>query len=226
MVAVARDIIQRLPARKHHKPLHFTELDHAQRKMAIAVLGAQPFRVSGVFAYKPIIPDGIYVDKNQLYHYMTRYLIERLSWFCRDFRKYVPEGDGRVKIVFSRRGGMNYEDFRNYLTVLRGTFDPDIRIHWPVIDIDGVEAVDHGKRYGLQLADLAVGGLKAALEFDPYGNLENSYAEALKPKVYERNGNFLSYGVKTVPTCAAIAAHRRENVQPADLTKWLELFGG
>lgn len=130
-----------------------------------------------------------------------------------------------MKIVFSRRGGMNYEDFQNYLHVLRNADDPEIQIHWPVIDIDGVEAVDHGKRYGLQLADLAVGGLRSAVEFDLYGNVEPRFAEILKPRVYERKGNFLSYGAKTVPTCNAIAAHRQDGVAPADVTHWLRLFG-
>lgn len=225
MVAVARDIIQTLPERKHHKPLHFNELDHAQRVMATAKLVEHPFRVSAVFSYKPIIPEGVYVDKNQLYHYMTRYLIERLSWLCRDYRARVREGDGRLKIIFSRRGGMNYEDFQDYLRRLRNADDPDIRIHWPVIDIDGVEAVDHGQRYGLQLADVAVGGLRAAVEFDPYGNLEPRFAELLKPKLYERGGNYLSYGAKTVPTCETIAAYQQDDVQPADLSHWLRLFG-
>jgi hypothetical protein len=224
MAAVARDIIQRLPEKKRHKPLHFNELDHSQRRMAVVKMSEQPFRVSSVFAYKPIIPEGIYAEKNQLYHYMTRYLIERLSWLCRDFRKFVPEGDGRLKIIFSRRGGMNYTDFQNYLYVLQNAHDPDIQIHWPVIDIEGVEALDHGRRYGLQLADIAVGALRAALEFDPYGNLEPGYAEILKPKVYERKGNSLSYGAKLVPSHEAISAHQKEGVTPADLSHWLKLF--
>lgn len=225
MVTCAKGIINRLPQRKRHKPLHFTDLDHAQRVMAITELANQPIRISGVFAYKPVIPNGIYVEKNQLYHYMTRYLIERISWLCRDYRRFVPEGDGKVKIVFSRRGGMNYEHFQNYLRLLRGADDPEIQIHWPVIDIDGVDAFDHGQRYGLQIADLVVGGLKSALEFDPYGNLEPRFAEILKPKVYERSGNRLSYGAKPVPTCDRIAAHERDGVLPADLTHWLRLFG-
>jgi len=187
-------------------------------------MAEQPFRVSGVFTHKPVIPDGIYVDKNQLYHYMTRYLIERLSWLCRDYRPLVPEGDGRCKIVFSRRGGMNYEDFQNYLRTLKANFDPDIRIHWPVIDIDGVEAVDHGQRYGLQLADLAVSGLRAALEFDRYGNLEPRFAEILRPLIYSRNGKCLSYGAKLVPGHEKIAEHRADGVAPADLSHWLRIF--
>ncbi len=225
MVKHARAIIERLPLQKQGKPLHFTELDHAQRVMALNTLAGKPFRISAVFCYKPIIPDGIYVQKNQLYHYMTRYLVERVSWLCRDIRPHVPEGDGRVKLIFSRRGGMNYEDFQSYLRLLQNADDPDIQIHWPVIDIDGVEARDHGQRYGLQIADLAVGGLRSAIEFDVYGNLEPRFAEALKPHVYERNKNFLSYGAKTVPTCEAIAAHKLDGCIPADLEQWLRIFG-
>lgn len=223
MVAVAKGIIQQLPDQKRHKPLHFKDLDHAQRVMATTRLSRQMIQISSIMAYKPIIPEGIYVAKNQLYHYMTRYLIERISWMCRDYRRYVPEGDGRVKIVFSRRGGMNYGDFQDYLRRLQNADDPEIQIHWPVIDIDGVEAVDHSQRYGLQLADLAVSGLRAALEFDPYGNVEPRFAELLRRRIYNRNGNRLSYGAKLVPAAERIVAHRRDDCAPADLTEWFKL---
>lgn len=225
MVGFAREIISNLPKQRKSKALHFKDLDHAQRVMAISGLATQPFRVTGIFAHKPIIPNGIYIEKNQLYHYMTRYLIERLSWLCRDYRPFVREGDGRVKIVFSRRGGMSYEDFQDYLRHLRDSHDPEIQIHWPVIDIDGLEAVDHSQRYGLQLADLAISGLRAAVEFDRYGNLEPRFAETLKPRVYERNGNFLSYGAKTVPSSDRISAYQQDGVQPAEMAEWLRLFG-
>lgn len=224
MVARAKEIVERLPKRKRHKPLHFTELDHNQRVMALTHLSGRPFRVSCVFSYKPVIPSGIYTLKNQLYHYMTRYLVERISWLCRDYRPQVPEGDGRVKLIFSRRGGMSYPDFQNYLHLLQNADDPEIQIHWPVIDIDGVEAHDHGRRFGLQLADLAVSGLRAALEYDLYGGLEPRYAQILKPHVYERKANHLSYGAKLVPAAQVITAHQRDGVVPADLSHWLDLF--
>lgn len=226
MANCAKGIIQGMPAQKRDRPLHFKDLDHAQRVMATRHMTRHRFRVSTVMAYKPVIPDGIYIQKNQLYHYMTRYLIERISWLCRDHRRHVPEGDGRVKIVFSRRGGMDYDDFQNYLHLLRNADDPDIQIHWPVIDIDGVEAEDHGRRYGLQLADIAVSGLRAAVEYDHYGNLEPRFARSLRSRVYDRNGNYLSYGAKLVPTAEQIAAHDQEGVQKADLSDWLDIFRG
>lgn len=196
----AQEISAPLPEQKRKKPLHFVEMDHPQRVMAINTLAGKPFRTLAILANKPIIPDGTYTQKNQLYHYMCRYLIERISWLCRDMRRDVPEGDGRVKIVFARRGGMSLPDFKAYLERLLAADDPEIQIHWPVIDIEGIEAHDQAARYGLQLADIAVSGLTAALEPDFYGNCECRFARKLKPHVYCRKGNFLSYGAKIVPT--------------------------
>lgn len=195
----ATDILAQMPAQKRNRPLHFATMDHAQRVMSINGLLEKPFRCSLVLANKPIIPSGTYKEKNQLYQYKCRYLIERISWLCRDLRPTVPEGDGRVKIIFARRGGMSYVDFQNYMTRLKNTDDPEIRIHWPVIDIDGIEALDQPERFGLQLADLVVSGITSALEPDFYGNTEFRFARALRPHVYNRNGNFLSYGAKLVP---------------------------
>lgn len=198
-VQVAKAIASKLPGEKGSKPLHFSNFDHAQRVMAINQLCDQPMRIVTVIANKPTVPEGVYTNRNQLYHYMTRYLIERISWLCRDLRKTVPEGDGRVKLVFARRGGMSYPDFKDYLEKLKQKQDDDIQIHWPVIDINGIEALDQPARYGLQIADLCVSGITWALEPDFYGNSEPRFARMLKERVYSRNGNYLSYGAKLVP---------------------------
>jgi hypothetical protein len=161
-------------------------------------------------ANKPIIPVGIYQDKNQLYHYMTRYLIERISWLCRDMRPKVPEGDGKVRIIFSRRGGMSYDDFRSYMHSLKDKENSDIRIYWPVIDIEGIKAFDQSQVYGLQVADLAVSALSAAIEPDIYGNCEMRFATMLKSNVYCREGKYLGYGIKTVPSPEKITLNNQQ----------------
>lgn len=214
----AKSIIAQLPQQRRSKPLHFMDLMHEQRVMAISTLAGEPFRCICVLAYKPIIPNGTYTKKSQLYHYLCRYLIERISWLCRDLRPDVPEGDGRVKIVFSRKRSMDYEDYREYMLLLRAMDDPDIRIHWPVIDIDGIEAADHGSRFGLQIADLVTSGITTALEPDFYGNVEPRFARMLKPHVYCRNKNYLSYGAKLVPGADKLDL----NPQQAE---FLEIFG-
>lgn len=194
-----RDDIAHKFVNKKSRNLHFMDLNHGQRIVAAQSIGLLPLRAVSVIAAKKPIPAGVYTQKNQLYFYMTRYLIERLSWLCRDYRPKVPEGDGGVKITFSRRGGMSYESFRAYLQHMKDHPTPDMNIHWPVIDIGAVDAQDHKKSASLQLVDAIASSFAAAVEPDFYGNCESRYAEYLKPVTYSRKGNFLSYGVKIVP---------------------------
>jgi hypothetical protein len=194
-----RDEISAKMPEKKSRTLHFAELNHNQRVVAAQTIATKPLRAMSVLAAKKPIPSGIYREKNQLYFYMTRYLIERLSWLCRDLRPLVPEGDGRVAITFSRRGGMSYNSFREYLHRMKASNDADVKIHWPVIDIDAVDAKDHSSSASLQLVDAIASSFACAVEPNIYGNCELRYAEILKPITYHRKGNYLSYGVKLVP---------------------------
>lgn len=195
-VAWRNEILARMPERKA-RDLHFAQLNHNQKIVATQCLASKGVRAISVISNKQTIASGIYEEKNQLYFYLTRYLIERISWLCRDFRPMVPEGDGRVRIIFSRRGGMSYPDFRAYLTRLRE--DPTVRIHWPVVDVDGIDALDHSRRAGLQLADVIASAFASGVELNRYGNCEPRYAEVLKSIVFHRAKNYFSYGVKLVP---------------------------
>ena len=97
---------------------------------------------------------------------------------------------------------MSYEDFREYLTWLKLTQITEI--HWPVIDIDAVDARDHSTRASLQIADAIASAFAAGVEPDGFGNCESRYSEILKPLVYHRRNNYMSYGYKTVPSCDAM----------------------
>src|SRR5208282_2788951 len=194
-----RDEISNAIPDKKSRTLHFAKLKHNRKVVAAQVIAKKPLRAMSVLAAKRPIPAGIYTDKNQLYFYMTRYLIERLSWLCRDLRPQVAEGDGRVAITFSRRGGMSYRNFRDYLRRLKAAQDQEVNIHWPVIDIDGVDAKDHSTSASLQIVDAIASSFGAAIEPNPYGNCELRYAELLKQITYHRKGNYLSYGLKLVP---------------------------
>lgn len=112
------EISSRMPEKKS-RTLHFKDLSHNQRVVASQVIGTKPLRTISILASKRTIPEGIYTQRNQLYFYLTRYLIERISWLCRDMRPRAPEGNGMVAITFSRRGGMSYDDFKQYLTKLK-----------------------------------------------------------------------------------------------------------
>ncbi|MCP1337454.1 DUF3800 domain-containing protein [Futiania mangrovi] len=188
--------------RSKGRDIHFADFNHAQKRFACQKIQSLPLRYIAAISHKPSIPEGTYNTKNALYFYMTRYVIERISWFCRDMRPTVREGDGRVKIVFSRRGGMSYEDFKKYLEILKQS--PQNSIHWPVIDIESIKAEDHSRVAGLQLADCGASAFSCALEPDTFGNVESQYLAILKRNIYSKNGNFLSYGFKLFPNFQGI----------------------
>lgn len=198
------EIRDQLPPNSRSKALHCKSLSHEQKVMAVTSIAAKHIRAICVMSYKPSIPDGVYTESNKFYFYMCRYLLERISWFCRDTRRLVPEGDGRVKIIFSRRGGLQVSDFRQYMTRLKNRREDDVQINWPVIDIDGIDALDHDSRAGLQIVDIVAHCVTAGLEQNLYGHCERRYAEILRQIVYCRNENYLSYGIKLVPRAEQI----------------------
>ena len=196
-----RDSIGKLrpQAQTKSRSIHFVDFNHAQRVAACQRISELPVRFCNVISKKDTIEAGTYTEKNQLYFYLTRYLIERLSWLCRDLRPRVQEGNGLVKITFSRRGGLSMDGFKNYLRLLKSDQADGVRIHWPVIDIDNIEALDHSANAGLQLADFGASAIAAGFEPDFFGNCEARYAEIIKPTIYTRNNNYFSYGLKLVP---------------------------
>lgn len=181
--------------KKKAQHLHFADLNHGQKTAACQYLVKMPIRAISVLSNKTTIPEDTYASPNQLYFYLTRYVIERISWICRDYKRF-GEGDGSVKIIFSRRGGMSYEDFRGYLRTLK---DMRTTIVWPSIDIDAVDAQDHSRNAGLQLADSIASGMASGLEMNEFGNCECRYGEILKAITYSYRKKYMGYGTKIVP---------------------------
>ncbi|MGY6628589.1 MAG: DUF3800 domain-containing protein [Oceanicaulis sp.] len=216
LVAWRDEILDQMPDKKNRN-LHFAQLNHGQKLAAVRTLSGKPLRIISVLAAKKPIPAGMYSEKNQLYFYMTRYLVERISWFCRDYRQAVPEGDGTVAITFSRRGGMSYPAFRDYLTRLRENGGGGVRVHWPAIDIPSVTAHDHSRLAGLQIADVGASAMAGMVEPDFYGNYEPRYARTLRPVVYNHDRNYLSYGLKIVPRAEQCGL---DEEQAANLAEW------
>lgn len=203
-----RDQIKReCRPKSKRRDIHFKDFNHYQKKRACQILAGKPLRFTCVLGLKNSPDAAVFTEKNQLYFYLTRFLIERVSWLCRDKRKQVHEGNGLAKITFSRRGGMSYDSFKDYLQKLRD--DRDTQIHWPVIDIEAISAHDHSRSAALQIADCGVSAIASAIEPDQFGNVENSYISELRGNIYNRNGNYLSYGLKTLPSLEKI--HVPEN---------------
>lgn len=194
--------------------LHFSDLKHEQKIVACKIIKALPVISIAIMSNKTTIPNhsrpDLFRPKNKLYWYLCRYLIERISIYCFNTRANPTD---TVKLIFSRRGGMNYQDFRDYLKTLkdneqnRGTSS---YIKWDVIDIDDVEAIDHKKRAGLQIADSVAYSFQAAVEPNFYGETESRYAKILKPITHHSRGRYLGIGIKPVPTLAEMSLNNEQ----------------
>lgn len=154
------------------RSIHFADFNHNQKRVTCQIINGKPLRFISALSHKTTIPENTFTHRNQIYFYVTRHVIERLSWFCRDNRVDVPEGDGRLKIIFSRRGGLSYPGFADYLSQLKENTDNN-NIHWPVIDIASIEARDHSTDAGLQIADCGASAITAAFEPDIFGNIDS-----------------------------------------------------
>ena len=194
------EIRDRVKPKGKSRSIHFADFSHSQKKAACEILGRKEIRFISAAIRKDMLEVDRFNGKNRLYFYLTRHVIERLSWLCRDLRHRAREGDGRVEITFSRRGGMSYDDFRSYLHRLS---EGNTSIHWPVIDVDGIKAQDHSRLAGLQLADCGARAVAEALEHDPYGGTEGAYISLLKARIYSKNENYFSYGLKILPSFEA-----------------------
>lgn len=180
------------------KPLHFRELRHEQRVAYVNLLAKQQFRTISIASYKPDIqdPERYQKTKHLLYRYLTRLLLERISWLCRDNPR-DGDGDGCVDLVFSDRAAMSYEDLKRYIDLLREqSANGGVNIHWPTISPENIRAVAHAQLAGLQVADAVASSTFFALHRSVYGYAEPAYANVLKGHVYRHKNRRLGYGLK------------------------------
>lgn len=193
--------VRKLLGRAPKAQLHFSDLKHEQRVPYVRHIAANPLRTVSVLVHKPSIqePEKFQAEKFLLYRYAARFLLERVSWLCRDHRS-EGEGNGQVEIIFSNRSIMSYDELRAYLRLLKEQSDPmDVRIDWNVVAPEHVSAINHEQLAGLQVADAVASSLYYAVQPNRYGETEEKYAALLRPTFYRHKNKALGYGVKFWP---------------------------
>lgn len=92
---------------------------------------------------------------------------------------------------------------KEYLKLLASgivVFTSPSQTDWSVLDIDGIEVVDHAKRAGLQLADCTKSANFTALEPNQFGNTDPAYAYEFRNKlISDARGNTKQFGLTLVP---------------------------
>ncbi len=197
LVDTVRDRLGRPP----RKPLHFRDLRHEHRLVFVDEIAQRNLRTVSILIHKPSLCETeMFAERYRLYFYAVRYLLERVSWYCRDHRTSSDEGDGTIDLVFSNRSGMSYQELREYLDRLREQSRlGDVSVDWNVIRASQVMALTSGRRMGLQIADAVAGSFFYAVERTQYGFTEDRYARIVKPVVYRYKGKSEGYGLKIWP---------------------------
>lgn len=189
------------------RDFHLSAMRHEPRLVLLHEITKLHLRTITIASFKPDIPEPERFNGQKffLYRYLSRLLIERVSWLCRDHGQ-AEDGDGTVELIFSDRASMSYDDIRTYMQRLkdRAAADHDIRIHWPAIDIANLRAVAHGQLAGLQIADAVATSYYYALNLSRFGIADPSYLRLLRAHAYRHEGQCFGYGVKFLSDFASL----------------------
>lgn len=192
------DSVNRKLNKPPRKPLHFSRLKHEQRVAYTSLVSQAKMQAASVLVHKPSITETAnFRARYRLYFYICRYLLERVSWYCRDSRSGRDQGDGSCEVIFSNRSSISYQELREYFSWLKaGT--TGVEIDWSVVKSGQIRTLQHEARAGLQVADAIASSFFFAVEPSRYGHTEDRYARALKPVIYCR-GRYQGYGIKFWP---------------------------
>lgn len=175
---------------------HFSRLPHEARTALVHEISRLPIRVVSICVNKRAMAEDHTLRGNRrLYFYACRFLMERVSWISRDYKKHGT-GDGRCKLTFSRCKNLSYEEMTQYFQRLKSQ---NTTVSWDNLDTDGIKVQTHGESIWLKSADAVASGIAKAIELDRFGFCEDRFALAMKPITYSYNKRFISYGLKFFP---------------------------
>lgn len=197
------EILSLFPSKKSKKDIHFKNLNHNQRLAACQRIAEKPVGVCVVASNKETILDSeeleTFKEKQHLYNYMIRFLMERLTAAC----AIKANGESAsLHVTFSRRSGTDYQAMREYFELMRDgreLLKPVRSINWNVFDPSNIRVENHAVRAGLQIADVVTSATYQALEPDPYGNTEPRYSLAMKHRYLHQRRIIANHGLTLIP---------------------------
>lgn len=187
--------------------IHYRDLSPPKRELVCRHLATHPVRLFVVMSQKLNMVGHhnprCYPERFHFYWWLTRLLFERVTAFCMA-KSMTLFGEHRpIKIVFSRRGSMDYERLGSYWGLLRSQAAPylkDGNLRWEVVDLKQIHAVDHKSEAGLQFADIVAGAFYQAVTIEGARLCDHRYAYLLAPRMYRGpKGRVLGLGIKYMP---------------------------
>lgn len=181
--------------------LHWKEIDHNKKIVVAKALAEEPFVCIAAGIWKTKLEAAHCLRRSDwLYRYTARFLLERVSW-------YVHEHGGQAEIVFSNRNRFQIELLQAYIAEILQTNEHQIK---PVFSAQEIRVRNANQLKMLQVADCCASAIGAAFNPDYYGNYQPYYLQILQDRLYRRNGNLLSYGLKMFPERTFLAEYPAE----------------
>ncbi len=126
------------------------------------------------------------IPSNSIYNYFSGYLYERICW-------YMNKINGLANINISSRGNLSKTKLNAYLNNKNYK-----KFNIDTSRIKEIKIIPNGRKKLLQLADCCCSALFQALKYNNKTHYE--YINKIKDKLYIKNNNLLSYGLKLVPS--------------------------
>lgn len=202
--------------RSQRKDLHFTNLKPWNKRIACREIANLPVRCFVVCSnkknmrgYKNPFAEK-YPAPNWFYAWLSRLLLERVTYFVREKSLEQHREIRKVRLEFSSRGGLDRFGLTSYFNWLKfqseegKNFLPLGNLVWETIDQDLVFIFPHKERAGLQLADTVASAFFKACDYVDTGECNPEFAKLLAPRMCcDPDGNqgaISGYSVKLMPT--------------------------
>lgn len=195
------------------REVHFAKLSHHRKMLACEHVAQLPVRCFVVASNKRNMRGhrNPFAEKipsdNWFYCWMTRLLLERVThWVAR--RSIAEHGSiQKVKLVYSERGGLSYDQLNAYYQWLRYKGDNQKltlgNLAYDTIDMQLVEVHNHSGHEGLKLPDIVASAFFKAADVYDTRECDPRYALALRERMARhpdtKDGLIAGYGVKLMP---------------------------
>lgn len=182
---------------KPQSSIKFRKIKNSTRRhYLVDGIGHNGGRCVCVVIDKRALTSEAWLQKDKLYFYGLRYLLERISWLCDAYKGRA--GSPLCEIRISHKRATTYTRLYEYLDTLKGL---DTQIRWQAISSpDHVKIAGPSVYDGLYLPDISCGAFNCGTREDQQWN--ETWAKLIRKAVYRGPPSprmYFSYGLKFHP---------------------------